>query len=85
MTGMLVSNNSISPKELGLSSYKRESLDTSIPLSSIHVETLPPPQSHGEVTPCQIKNHVQRKFATPILYAIDIFKIYDFFLYIHNH
>ena len=34
---------------------------------------------HGEVTPCQIKNHVQRKFATPILYAIDIFKSYDFF------
>jgi hypothetical protein len=34
---------------------------------------------HGEVTPCQIKNHVQRKFATPILYAIDIFKNYDFF------
>jgi hypothetical protein len=27
------------------------------------------PQYHGEVTPCQIKNHVQRKFATPILYA----------------
>jgi hypothetical protein len=39
----------------------------------------------GEVTPCQIKNHVQRKFATPILYAIDIFKNYDFFLYIHKH
>jgi hypothetical protein len=36
-------------------------------------------QFHGEVTPCQIKNHVQRKFATPILYAIDIFKNYDFF------
>jgi hypothetical protein len=33
----------------------------------------------GEVTPCQIKNHVQRKFVTPILYAIDIFKNYDFF------
>ena len=28
---------------------------------------------------------MQRKFATPILYAIDIFKNYDFFLYIHNH
>jgi len=27
----------------------------------------------GEGTPCQIENHVQRKFATPILYAIDIF------------
>ena len=35
--------------------------------------------THGEVTPCQIKNHVQRKFATPILYAIDIFKNHDFF------
>ena len=34
---------------------------------------------HGDVTTCQIKNHVQRKFATPILYAIDIFKNYDFF------
>jgi len=34
---------------------------------------------HGKVTPCQIKNHVQRKFATPILYAIDIFLNYDFF------
>ena len=33
----------------------------------------------GEVTPCQIKNHVQRKFATPILYAIDIFLNYDIF------
>jgi hypothetical protein len=33
----------------------------------------------GEVTPCQIKNHVQRNFATPILYAIDIFKNYKFF------
>jgi hypothetical protein len=33
----------------------------------------------GEGTPCQIENHVQRKFATPILYAIDIFKNYDFF------
>ena len=29
--------------------------------------------THGEVTPCQIKTHVQRKFAIPILYAIDIF------------
>jgi hypothetical protein len=37
------------------------------------------PCAPGEVTPCQIKNHVQRKFATPILYAIDIFKNYDFF------
>jgi hypothetical protein len=36
-------------------------------------------RAHGEVTPCQIKNHVQRKFATPILYAIDILKNYDFF------
>ena len=34
---------------------------------------------HGEVTPCHIKNNVQRKFATPILYAIDISKNYDFF------
>ena len=33
----------------------------------------------GVVTPCQIKNHMQWKFATPILYAIDIIKIYDFF------
>jgi hypothetical protein len=39
----------------------------------------------GEVTPCQIKNHVQRKFATPISNAIDIFLNYDIFLYIHNH
>ena len=42
----------------------------------LYFETL---ENHGEVTPCQIKNHVQRKFATPILYAIDIFKNYDFF------
>jgi hypothetical protein len=42
--------------------------------SVTHISFIP-----GEVTPCQIKNHVQRKFATPILYAIDIFKIYDFF------
>jgi hypothetical protein len=32
-----------------------------------------------EGTPCQIKNHVQWKFATPILYAIYIFLNYDFF------
>jgi hypothetical protein len=31
----------------------------------------------GEGTPCQIKNHVQRKFATPILYAIDIFNFFS--------
>ena len=43
-------------------------------MSHVHVSLIP-----GEVTPCQIKNHVQRKFATPILYAIDIFTNYDFF------
>ena len=38
---------------------------------------------HGEVTPCQIKNYVQRKFATPILYAIDFFLNYEFFFFIY--
>ena len=33
----------------------------------------------GRAPHCQVENHVQRKFATPILYAIDIFKFYDFF------
>ena len=34
---------------------------------------------HGEITPCQVEHHVRTKFATPILYAIDNFKNYDFF------
>ena len=33
----------------------------------------------GRALHCQTKNHVQRKFATPILYAIDNSKNYDFF------
>jgi hypothetical protein len=28
---------------------------------------------------CQVENHVRTKFATPILYAIDIFLNYDIF------
>ena len=43
---------------------------------------------HGEITPCQVEHHVWTKFATPILYAIDNFKKYDFWkkiLHIHNH
>ena len=34
---------------------------------------------HGEITPCQVEHHVRTKLATPILYAIDNFKNYDFF------
>ena len=37
----------------------------------------------GEGTPLSSSNHVQRKFVTPILYAIDNFKNYDIFFYIH--
>ena len=33
----------------------------------------------GRSLHCQVENHVQTKFATPILYAIDNFKNYDFF------
>ena len=33
----------------------------------------------------QVEHHVQDKFATPILYGIDNFKFYDFFLHIHDH
>ena len=35
--------------------------------------------SHGEITPCQVEHHVRTNFATPILYAIDNLKNYDFF------
>jgi hypothetical protein len=35
-------------------------------------------------TPCQVKHHVQIKFVTPILYFIDNFKKYDFFVHIHH-
>ena len=33
----------------------------------------------GRSLHCQVENHVRTKFATPILYAIDNFKIYDIF------
>ena len=33
----------------------------------------------GGFTPCQVEHHVQTKFATPILHAIDSFKDYDIF------
>ena len=32
---------------------------------------------------CQVEHHVQTKFATPILHAIDNFNIYGIFLYIY--
>ena len=35
--------------------------------------------STGRSLYCQVENHVRTKFATPILYAIDNFKIYEFF------
>ena len=37
------------------------------------------PHKHGEITPCQVEHHVRTKFANPILYVIDNFKIYDYF------
>ena len=33
----------------------------------------------GRSLHCQVENHVRTKFATPILYAMDIFKNYDIF------
>ena len=39
----------------------------------------------GRSLHCQVENHVRTKFATPILYAMDNFKIMIFFLYIHIH
>ena len=33
----------------------------------------------GRSLHCQVENHVRTKFATFILYAIDIFEIYDYF------
>ena len=35
----------------------------------------------GRSLHCQVINHVRTKFATPILYAINNFKIYDFSIY----
>ena len=39
----------------------------------------------GRSLHCQVKHRVQTKFATPILHAINNFKIYDIFLHIHNY
>ena len=33
----------------------------------------------GRLLHCQVEHHVQDNFATPILYDIDNFKIYDIF------
>ena len=35
--------------------------------------------TNGKVTPLSVEHHVRTKFATPILHAIDNFKIYDIF------
>ena len=35
--------------------------------------------STGRLLHCQVEHHVRDKFATPILYGIDNFKIYDIF------
>ena len=37
----------------------------------------------GRSLHCQVEHHVRTKFATPILHAIDNFKIYDIFVYIY--
>ena len=40
---------------------------------------LRPTQNTGRSLHCQVENHVQTKFATPILYAIDKILNYDIF------
>jgi hypothetical protein len=37
----------------------------------------------GRSLHCQVENHERPKFATPILYAIDILKFYDIFFSIY--
>jgi len=39
--------------------------------------------STGRPLHCQVENHMQTKFATPILYAIDNFKMLIFFFYMY--
>ena len=37
----------------------------------------------GRSLHCQVEHYVRTKFATPILHAIDSFRIYDIFFYIY--
>jgi hypothetical protein len=41
--------------------------------------------THGGFTPGQVEHHMQTKFATPILHAIDNLKFMIFFLHIQNN
>ena len=71
------SQNSFIVGQIG-GALQRECEYTAITKTS-QLQILKRRESTGRSLHCQVKNHMQTKVATPILYAIDNFKNYDKF------